>query len=44
MRLFDANGRPLDNRQYEETLQGGTPFEQGVEIDPNLSKRCAFIH
>ncbi|XP_057300439.1 nephrocystin-1-like isoform X2 [Hydractinia symbiolongicarpus] len=34
--LFDANGNPVGNKNFEVKLSGGTPFEKGIILDPNL--------
>ncbi|XP_071996818.1 nephrocystin-1 [Engystomops pustulosus] len=40
LKLFDANGIPIPTRTYELTLNGGTPYERGVEVDPSISRRA----
>ncbi|XP_069811146.1 nephrocystin-1 isoform X2 [Dendropsophus ebraccatus] len=40
LKLFDVNGIPLPSRTYELTLNGGTPYERGVEVDPSISRRA----
>ncbi|XP_044148222.1 nephrocystin-1 [Bufo gargarizans] len=40
LKLFDMNGIPLPTRTYELTLNGGTPYERGVEVDPSISRRA----
>ncbi|KAM3931536.1 nephrocystin-1 [Leptodactylus fuscus] len=40
LKLFDVNGIPLPTRTYELTLNGGTPYERGVEVDPSISRRA----
>ncbi|XP_073413597.1 nephrocystin-1 isoform X2 [Dendrobates tinctorius] len=41
LKLFDVNGIPLSTRTYELTLNGGTPHERGVEVDPSISRRAS---
>ncbi|KAM4041755.1 nephrocystin-1 isoform 1-T5 [Anomaloglossus baeobatrachus] len=40
LKLFDVNGIPLPSRTYELSLNGGTPHERGVEVDPSISRRA----
>ncbi|XP_065672357.1 nephrocystin-1 isoform X7 [Hydra vulgaris] len=35
--LFDEVGAPVENKSFELTLKGGTPFEKGVVLDMTLS-------
>ncbi|KAM4694873.1 nephrocystin-1 isoform 2-T3 [Discoglossus pictus] len=39
LKLFDGNGMPLPSRTYELALNGGTPYERGVEVDPSITRR-----
>ncbi|XP_077648013.1 nephrocystin-1-like isoform X2 [Urocitellus parryii] len=39
LRLFDASGVPIPAKTYELFLNGGTPYEKGVEVDPSVSRR-----
>ncbi|XP_044516713.1 nephrocystin-1 isoform X3 [Gracilinanus agilis] len=41
LKLFDANGIPIPPKTYELYLNGGTPYEKGVEVDPSVSRRVA---
>ncbi|XP_063086063.1 nephrocystin-1-like isoform X6 [Cavia porcellus] len=40
LKLFDASGAPIPARTYELFLNGGTPYEKGVEVDPSVSRRA----
>nr|XP_058134067.1 nephrocystin-1 isoform X2 [Dasypus novemcinctus] len=40
LRLFDASGLPIPAKTYELFLNGGTPYETGVELDPAASRRA----
>ncbi|XP_070285840.1 nephrocystin-1-like [Myotis yumanensis] len=40
LKLFDANGIPIPAKTYELPLNGGTPYEKGVEVDPSVSRRA----
>lgn len=40
LKLFDANGVPIPAKTYELFLNGGTPYEKGVEVDPSVSRRA----
>lgn len=31
-------------RTYELMVNGGTPFEKGVEVDPSISRRGSLKH
>ncbi|KAM6432997.1 nephrocystin-1 isoform 2-T2 [Rhynochetos jubatus] len=39
LKLFTSNGMPVPSKTYELLLNGGTPYERGVEVDPSLSRR-----
>uniref|UniRef100_A0A5F8G8L7 Nephrocystin-1 n=1 Tax=Monodelphis domestica TaxID=13616 RepID=A0A5F8G8L7_MONDO len=39
LKLFDANGIPIPPKTYELYLNGGTPYEKGIEVDPSVSRR-----
>ncbi|EPY82042.1 Nephrocystin-1-like protein [Camelus ferus] len=39
LKLFDASGIPIPAKTYELFLNGGTPYEKGVEVDPSVSRR-----
>uniref|UniRef100_H2ZDQ0 SH3 domain-containing protein n=1 Tax=Ciona savignyi TaxID=51511 RepID=H2ZDQ0_CIOSA len=41
LKLFDEQGNAIPNKTYELGLNGGTPYEQGVEVDPSIKKRAA---
>ncbi|CAI9583899.1 unnamed protein product, partial [Staurois parvus] len=40
LKLFDVSGIPIPSKTYELALNGGTPYEQGVEVDPSISRRA----
>ncbi|XP_056423520.1 nephrocystin-1 isoform X2 [Hyla sarda] len=40
LKLFDVNGIPTPTKTYELPLNGGTPYERGVEVDPSISRRA----
>ncbi|XP_075003930.1 nephrocystin-1 isoform X4 [Calonectris borealis] len=40
LKLFTSNGMPVPSRMYELLLNGGTPYERGVEVDPSISRRA----
>ncbi|XP_034856917.1 nephrocystin-1 isoform X1 [Mirounga leonina] len=40
LKLFDASGIPIPAKTYELFLNGGTPYEKGVEVDPSISRRA----
>ncbi|XP_048208274.1 nephrocystin-1 isoform X2 [Perognathus longimembris pacificus] len=40
LKLFDTNGVPIPAKTHELFLNGGTPHEKGVEVDPSLSRRA----
>ncbi|XP_004369484.1 nephrocystin-1 [Trichechus manatus latirostris] len=40
LKLFDTSGIPIPTRTYELFLNGGTPYEKGVEVDPSVSRRA----
>ncbi|XP_012582759.1 PREDICTED: nephrocystin-1 isoform X3 [Condylura cristata] len=40
LKLFDDSGIPIPAKTYELFLNGGTPYEKGVEVDPSLSRRA----
>ncbi|XP_036606422.1 nephrocystin-1 isoform X1 [Trichosurus vulpecula] len=41
LKLFDADGTPIPPKTYELYLNGGTPYEKGIEVDPSISRRAA---
>ncbi|XP_032877911.1 nephrocystin-1 isoform X2 [Amblyraja radiata] len=41
--LFTADGVPVPHRTYEVVLNGGTPYEKGLEVDPILTRRANFL-
>ncbi|KAI8480759.1 Nephrocystin-1 [Branchiostoma belcheri] len=41
LKLFDDNGSPIANKSYDCTLNGGTPYEKGVEVDPAVSRTAS---
>ncbi|KAJ7341223.1 hypothetical protein JRQ81_005080 [Phrynocephalus forsythii] len=40
LKPFDASGLPVSSKTYELLLNGGTPYEKGVELDPSISRRA----
>ncbi|NXS55128.1 NPHP1 protein, partial [Brachypteracias leptosomus] len=40
LKLFTSSGMPVPPKMYELPLNGGTPYERGVEVDPSLSRRA----
>ncbi|MXQ90197.1 hypothetical protein E5288_WYG017363 [Bos mutus] len=40
LKLFDATGVPIPAKTYKLFLNGGTPYEKGVEVDPSVSRRA----
>ncbi|XP_007082418.2 nephrocystin-1 isoform X4 [Panthera tigris] len=40
LKLFDASGLPIPAKTYELFLNGGTPYEKGVEVDPSVSRKA----
>ncbi|XP_072490789.1 nephrocystin-1 isoform X2 [Notamacropus eugenii] len=40
LKLFDASGIPVPPKTYELYLNGGTPYEKGIEVDPSVSRRA----
>ncbi|XP_032099591.1 nephrocystin-1 isoform X3 [Sapajus apella] len=40
LKLFDASGVPIPSKTYELFLNGGTPYEKGVDVDPSVSRRA----
>ncbi|NXX13704.1 NPHP1 protein, partial [Podargus strigoides] len=40
LKLFNSNGMPVPSKMYELLLNGGTPYERGVEVDPSISRRA----
>jgi len=41
MRLFEENGAPVPNKTYEILLNGGTPFDTGVDLDPSINLKAS---
>eukprot|EP00112_Aurelia_sp_Birch-Aquarium-sp1_P018579 Seg4450.1 transcript_id=Seg4450.1/GoldUCD/mRNA.D3Y31 product=Nephrocystin-1 protein_id=Seg4450.1/GoldUCD/D3Y31 len=37
--LFETDGSPVVNKNYELQVRGGTPFEKGVEVDSAVSMK-----
>lgn len=42
-KLFTSDGMPVPSKMYELLLNGGTPYERGVEVDPSLSRRGSGV-
>ncbi|KAM6460969.1 nephrocystin-1 isoform 2-T2 [Liasis olivaceus] len=40
LKLFDSSGLPVSSKTYELLLNGGTPYEKRVEVDPSISRRA----
>ncbi|XP_033031376.1 nephrocystin-1 isoform X2 [Trachypithecus francoisi] len=40
LKLFDASGVPIPAKTYVLFLNGGTPYEKGVDVDPSVSRRA----
>ncbi|XP_026700094.1 nephrocystin-1 isoform X1 [Athene cunicularia] len=40
LKLFTSNGMPVPSKMYELLLNGGTPYERGIEVDPSISRRA----
>ncbi|XP_074752751.1 nephrocystin-1 isoform X2 [Athene noctua] len=43
LKLFTSNGMPVPSKMYELLLNGGTPYERGVEVDPSISRRGSSV-
>lgn len=41
MKLFEESGAPVPNKTYEIPLNGGTPFDTGVDLDPSVSLKAS---
>ncbi|XP_025941897.1 nephrocystin-1 isoform X5 [Apteryx rowi] len=41
LKLFTSDGVPVPSKTYELLLNGGTPYERGVEVDPSISRRAS---
>jgi len=37
--LLEENGVVITNRTFDLQLNGGTPYEKGIEVDPSISRR-----
>ncbi|XP_015712141.1 nephrocystin-1 isoform X1 [Coturnix japonica] len=42
-KLFTSDGMPVPSKLYELPLNGGTPYERGIEVDPSLSRRGSGV-
>ncbi|XP_072188873.1 nephrocystin-1 isoform X2 [Excalfactoria chinensis] len=42
-KLFTSDGMPVPSKMYELPLNGGTPYERGIEVDPSLSRRGSGV-
>ncbi|XP_023382108.1 nephrocystin-1 isoform X6 [Pteropus vampyrus] len=40
LKLFDGSGIPMPAKTYELYLNGGTPYEKDIEVDPSVSRRA----
>ncbi|XP_053396839.1 nephrocystin-1-like isoform X2 [Mercenaria mercenaria] len=36
-----TTGQPVQNKTYDLYMNGGTPYEKGVEVDPSISRRTS---
>ncbi|XP_026700095.1 nephrocystin-1 isoform X2 [Athene cunicularia] len=43
LKLFTSNGMPVPSKMYELLLNGGTPYERGIEVDPSISRRGSSV-
>ncbi|KAM6086487.1 nephrocystin-1 isoform 2-T2 [Theristicus caerulescens] len=43
LKLFTSNGMPVPSKMHELLLNGGTPYERGVEVDPSISRRGSGV-
>ncbi|XP_075269762.1 nephrocystin-1 isoform X2 [Opisthocomus hoazin] len=43
LKLFTSNGMPVPSKMYELLLNGGTPCERGIEVDPSMSRRGSGV-
>ncbi|XP_019335651.2 nephrocystin-1 isoform X3 [Alligator mississippiensis] len=41
LKLLDSSGIPVSSKTFELLLNGGTPYERGVEVDPSISRRAS---
>nr|XP_025966314.1 nephrocystin-1 [Dromaius novaehollandiae] len=41
LKLFTSDGVPVPSKTHELLLNGGTPYERGVEVDPSVSRRAS---
>ncbi|CAH1792184.1 unnamed protein product, partial [Owenia fusiformis] len=39
--FFDEHGAPLQNKNYDLVVNGGTPYEKGVDLDPAISRKAS---
>ncbi|XP_067942220.1 nephrocystin-1-like [Watersipora subatra] len=40
-RMFEENGALILNKEYDLNVNGGTPFEKNIEVDPTISRRTS---
>ncbi|XP_029450191.1 nephrocystin-1 isoform X3 [Rhinatrema bivittatum] len=40
LKLFDSNGVPIPIKTHELPLNGGTPYEKGIEVDPSILRQA----
>uniref|UniRef100_A0A8C4XBT9 Nephrocystin 1 n=1 Tax=Erpetoichthys calabaricus TaxID=27687 RepID=A0A8C4XBT9_ERPCA len=40
LKLFDANSTLIPSKTYELNVNGGTPYEKGVDVDPSVARRA----
>ncbi|XP_060561259.1 nephrocystin-1-like isoform X1 [Ruditapes philippinarum] len=36
-----TTGQPVQNKTYDLYMNGGTPYEKGIEVDPSISRRTS---
>ncbi|XP_006638545.2 nephrocystin-1 isoform X1 [Lepisosteus oculatus] len=41
LKLFEASGVPVPYRTYELAVNGGTPYDKGVDVDPSIARRAS---
>ncbi|XP_055672408.1 nephrocystin-1 isoform X2 [Falco peregrinus] len=43
LKLFTSDGMPVPSKMHELLLNGGTPYERGIEVDPSISRRGSGV-
>ncbi|KAG2467108.1 PURA2 synthetase, partial [Polypterus senegalus] len=41
LKLFDTNSTLIPSKTYELNVNGGTPYEKGVDVDPSVARRAS---